>query len=202
MGNCYENKDEKPSSEHPSDSLRCESSIPFPPIEVERPNTSYANLLYDAYASSGNSELQAITQYIYHHETIENERVSQALMCIAIVEMKHLDALAGLITKLGCKPAFFNSNKSWFYTGELAYIDNVSCCKNGECGKNYDHLCQKIKADILGEKAAIKNYKALLCQIGDMKVKKVIEKIISDEEVHVHIFKRILEDCCDPCYNK
>lgn len=197
MDNCHKSKNDKPSKDNFISSIHFESNIPFPPIEVECENPAYAHLLYDAYASSNNSELQAITQYIYHHETITNERVSGALMQIAIVEMRHLDALAGLITKLGCKPAFYNSDGRWFYTGELAYVDNIEQCNDSNCSKNHDFLCKKINADLFGEKSAIRSYKTLLYQIKDMKVRKVIEKIISDEEVHVHILNKILSDCCD-----
>ncbi len=173
-------------------SLPCQSKIPFPETEVEKPDKQYAELLYNAYSSSGNSELQAVTQYIYHHQTISNENVANILLCIALVEMRHLDALATLIEKLGGKPAYYNGNKSWFMTGDLGYVDNVQDC-SGNKNKN-DLVCQKVTTDLLGEKAAIKNYKALITEIKDKKIIKVIEKIISDEEVHVNILREVLND--------
>lgn len=188
---------ETSNNENSSKRIYCESKIPFPPIEVSKCNVNYANLLYNAYSASGGSELQAITQYIYHHETIFNEEVSETLLCIAIVEMKHLDALAGLIVKLGAKPAFFNSNRSWFSTGELAYGDNVY---KEECPpSSKDNLCIKLKADIAGEKAAIRGYKDIMSEIYDPKINAVIEKIISDEKVHVKILKGFLEKYCSNC---
>lgn len=171
-------------------SLPCQSKVPFPEVEVEKPDTHYAELLYNPYSSSGNSELQAITQYIYHHETISNESVANILLCIALIEMRHLDALSTIIKKLGGKPAYYNSNKSWFMTGELGYVDNVQNLDNNKA-KN-DSLREKIEADLLAEKAAIKNYKSLVLQIKDRKIVKVIEKIISDEEVHASILKQVL----------
>ncbi|MCR3761323.1 ferritin-like domain-containing protein [Clostridium felsineum] len=174
--------------------ISCESNMPFPPIEVTKCNTSYANLIYDSYASSGGSELQAITQYIYHHETIFNKEVSDTLLNIAIVEMKHLDALASLIFKLGGKPAFFNSNRDWFSTGQLAYLDNIYKMECPPCSKDY--LCSKLNADLAGEKAAIRGYKDLIEQIRDPKVDAVIEKIISDEKVHVKILEGFISKYC------
>lgn len=191
----YEEKQEEVSNKK----ISCESKMPFPPIEVSKCNVYYANLLYNAYASSGGSELQAITQYIYHHETIFNKEVSETLLRISIVEMKHLDALAALIVKLGGKPAFFNSNKEWFSTGDLAYGDNVYEEKCPPSPK--DNLCIKLKADIAGEKAAIRGYKNLISEICDSKVNAVIEKIISDEKIHVKILKGFIEKyCCKDKY--
>lgn len=60
--------------------LPCQSDIPFPPIKVEKENLDYATLLLNAFASSADSEIQAITQYIYHSKTISNNIISKALM--------------------------------------------------------------------------------------------------------------------------
>lgn len=95
------------------ETLPCQSNMPFPQIKVERQNLEYANLLLDSFASSADSEIQAITQYIYHSKTINNDIMSKALMCIALVEMHHLDALSELIPLLGGKPFYQNSS---FYT--------------------------------------------------------------------------------------
>lgn len=183
-------KNSKLSVDNFIDSLSCQSDIPFPEVKVEKPSIAYANLLHDPYASSISSELQAITQYIYHHETIENERVSKTLMCIAIVEMRHLDTLSSLIKQLGGNPVFCDSIGNWFMAGRLAYF------YNGPLNKNNDLMCKKIESDLSGENEAIKGYKNLLLQIDDKYIKKVLEKIISDEEVHVHIFTNILKNYC------
>lgn len=42
------------------ETLPCQSDMPFPPIKVERQNPGYANLLLNAFASSSDSEIQAI----------------------------------------------------------------------------------------------------------------------------------------------
>lgn len=190
MGN---SKNSKLSMDNFMNSLSCQSDIPFPEIKIEKPNIAYANLLHDPYASSITSELQAITQYIYHHETIENERVSKTLMCIAIVEMRHLDTLSSLINKLGGNPVFCDSIGNWFMAGKLAYFYNDALDKDNNL------LCKKIESDISGEKEAIRGYKNLLLQIDDKYIKKVLEKIISDEEVHIHILNGILKDYCNTC---
>lgn len=59
------------------ETLPCQSDMPFPPIKVEKKNLEYATLLLDAFASSADSEIQAITQYIYHSKTISNSTISK-----------------------------------------------------------------------------------------------------------------------------
>lgn len=117
------------------ETLPCQSDMPFPPIKVESKNSYYATLLLDAFASSADSEIQAITQYIYHSKTIGNNTISKAVMCIALIEMHHLHALSEVITMLGGKPFYENSNKNFWMTGNIAYIDkNIIYEKEHSCG--------------------------------------------------------------------
>lgn len=180
-------------------SLPCQSNMPFPPIKVERQNLKYANLLQDAYAKSGSSELQAITQYIYHNLTIDEEEIKQALLCIALVEMGHLDTLGELIRKLGGKPAYENSNYNFFNGGELGYGDLEN--RGGSRSETYrdckkDDLCYKLMLDLSGEKGAIDFYNILKEQIEDRYIKDILDKIISDEKVHVKIFRHLISEYC------
>lgn len=178
------------------ETLPCQSTIPFPPIKVERENLEYANLLLNAFASSADSEIQAITQYIYHSKTISNDTISKALMCIALVEMRHLDALSELIPLLGGKPFYQNSSKNFWMTGNIAYVDkNNIYDKQSDNTKNDKlNLRQKLEINIIGEKNAINNYTLLLKTIKDKYIEKIILKIISDEQVHIKIFEDLIEE--------
>jgi bacterioferritin len=178
------------------ETLPCQSNISFPPVKVERNNLVYANLLLDAFASSADSELQAITQYIYHSKTISNEIISKALMCVSLVEMHHLDALSELITLLGGKPFYENSNKNFWMTGNIAYVDK-NIIYNKELNKAVDdkaNFREKLEADIDAEQNAINGYKRLLNTIKDKYIEKIILKIISDEQFHIKLFESLLEE--------
>lgn len=177
------------------DTLPCQSDIPFPPIKVERQNPDYATLLLDAFASSADSEIQAITQYIYHSKTISNNIISKALMCIALIEMRHLDTLSELIPLLGGKPFYENSNKNFWMTGNIAYIDkNIIYEKeHSNALGNKDTTREKLKVDIDAERNAINGYKRLLKVIKDKYIEKIIAKIISDEQTHIKIFENLIE---------
>jgi bacterioferritin len=174
------------------ESLPCQSEIPFPPIKVEKQNIEYANMLLDAYSSSADSELQAITQYIYHSKTISNKTISNALMCIALVEMGHLDALSELIPLLGGKPFYLNSNQNFWMTGNIAYVDkNVIYKKEHDNAKeDNEKTKQKLEKNLASEINAINGYKIILQNISDVYLEKIIHKIVSDEQVH----KKLLED--------
>lgn len=181
------------------ESLPCQSDRPYPPIKVEKKNRRYADLLQDAYAKSGSSELQAISQYIYHNLTIDEDEVKQSLLCIALVEMQHLDVLGELIRKLGGKPAYENSNSNFFNAGELGYgdLENRSDLRNpsnSQC-KNPE-LCYKLMLDLSGEKAAIDFYNILKEQIHDRYIQDILDKIIADEKVHVRIFRHLIREYC------
>lgn len=177
------------------ETLPCQSDIPFPPIKVERSNPDYATLLLDAFASSADSEIQAITQYIYHSKTINNSTISKALMCIALIEMRHLDTLGELIPLLGGKPIYENSNMNFWMTGNIAYVDKNIIYEKGNNNviDNKATYRKKLEANIDGERNAINGYKRLLNDIKDKYIEKIILKIISDEEVHIKIFKNLIE---------
>lgn len=177
------------------ETLPCQSDIPFPPIKVERKNPGYATLLLDAFASSADSEIQAITQYIYHSKTISNNIISKALMCIALIEMRHLDTLSELIPMLGGKPFYENSNKNFWMTGNIAYVDkNIIYEKeHSNTGNNEGNSREKLEVDIDGERNAINGYKRLLKAIEDKYIEKIILKIISDEQTHIKIFENLIE---------
>ena len=180
--------------------LPCQSDVPMPPIRVERQNLNYANMLLDAYASSADSEIQAITQYLYHSKTIENKNISNAVLCISMVEMHHLDVLSQLINLLGGKPFYYNSNFSFWKTENIAYVD-----KNNPYGKEKNEngqrlynesACKKLERDIIAEQNAINGYKYLLQHIDDQYIEKIIRKIISDEQTHIKIFVDLIEKYC------
>lgn len=176
------------------ETLPCQSDVHYPEGHVEEKNIEYATMIFDAYASAADSEIQAITQYIYHHVTIENKAIAGALLCIALVEMKHLAKLAELIRELGGKPVFFNSNIAYWCTQNIAYGDkNMLCVKLDENDpKDRKIIKDKLMLDIKGEINAINGYKFLKKNIPDKFIRMTIDKIISDEEVHLRIFEEMI----------
>lgn len=175
--------------------LPCQSELPMPEGEVEGKNLDYANMLLDAYASAADSEIQAITQYLYQHKTIANESIANTIMCISLTEMRHLDKLGDLIAALGGKPVFYNSNRYFWSTGNIAYGDrDIMCIKLDEKDtKDKEIIREKLLLDIKGEVNAINGYKFIKSNINDKYIKRVLDKIISDEEVHISLFQEMIK---------
>ncbi len=177
------------------DELPCQSDLPMPKGKVEGKNLNYANMLLDAYSSAADSEIQAITQYLYQNTTIANESISNILLCISIIEMHHLEVLAELIVELGGKPIYYNSNRYYWNTGNIAYGDrDIMCIKLDEKDtKDKEIIREKLLLDIKGEVNAINGYKFIKSNINDKYIKRVLDKIISDDEVHISLFQEMIK---------
>lgn len=154
-----------------------QSNLPYPKIQVLGPNQYYANILKEDYVGMV-SEMTAINQYLYHYFDIKSydKDVAEAIEKISIVEMRHLEILAQLITLLGDKPIYYTQNCFW----QASYV---------YYGNNwYDQL----QNDLKSEYDAIQNYQYHICLIDDPYIKEILQRIIADEEVHIKIFKELI----------
>lgn len=157
---------------------------PYPKVKVMGKNKFYAALLQDNY-SGVISEFTAINQYQYHYfVSQENEEAAKMLENISIVEMLHMEILAELIVLLGGKPEFRGtySTRNSFWNGRLVYY-----------GIN---LCDRLKADLQAELAAIRNYEENLRRIEDPYIQEVLKRIILDEKVHAELFNKAISKYC------
>lgn len=109
--------------------------------------------------------------------------------------MRHLDTLSELIPMLGGKPFYENSNKNFWMTGNIAYLDkNIIYEKEySNDADNKEKPREKLEVDIDAERNAINGYKRLLKAIEDKYIEKIILKIISDEQTHIKIFESLIE---------
>ncbi|TZE80855.1 ferritin-like domain-containing protein [Calorimonas adulescens] len=154
--------------------LKCAARLPYPAVRVEKPNYNYGLILLDDLASAV-SETTAIMQYLNHHYTIEDRKISELEECIAMVEMHHMEILNELIKKLGVTPVYAS------YAGNTGIYWNASFVYYG-CG-----VRDKLQKDIDGERAAIAQYKKHIGLIDDKYVQENLERIIKDEEHHIEI---------------
>jgi bacterioferritin len=169
----------------------CSLPDPYPKPKVMRPNFYYATLLLEDYAGSV-SELTAITQYMNHYFMLkdEYEELAELEKCIAIIEMHHLELLAETILLLGVEPKYRTiTNKS------SVYWDGSYVSYNTEF---YDRLA----ADIAAEKQAIKQYQIHQYLINDIHIKRILERIIEDEEHHLELLNQAASCYCPDLYRK
>lgn len=154
--------------------------LSYPEPKVEQKNTYYANILLEDYAGAV-SEFTAISLYTYQHFVSDDRYKNYAKVIgeISIVEMKHLELIGETIKLLGVKPVFVNSV---YPCGRMWTSEYV----------NYDASIKgMILEDIKAETKAIKNYERDLSLINDNYIKKLIERIILDEKLHLKIFQEL-----------
>lgn len=152
------------------------SNLPYPDIKVEKENIEYAKLLMYPYASMI-SEDTATHLYMYQ-SFILDDNIGKILENIAIVEMHHLEMLAKTINLLGLKPEYKSNDIPWTSN----YV-------------NYNtNLKDILKINIEAETLAIKNYQNLIKVINDKYIKKMLERIIVDEEIHLKIFNDLYNE--------
>lgn len=159
--------------------MEYQASGSYPSVRVEKKNKYYANLLLKDYAGV-NSELTAITQYVYQDfSNFESyPDFAEVMDHIAMVEMRHLELLGKTIKLLGVNPEYrFNNNTFW----ESKFV-------------NYStDIISMLNSNILEEQITIMNYKYHQNIIKDKYIKELIARIVEDEKVHIKCFEELLK---------
>lgn len=186
LGNGNGNGNSSTAAKNGNHSIRwCAAQTPYPEVRVERPNLFYARLLMQDHAGI-TSELTAITQYLYHYQTLKAQypEVGDLLECISQVEMHHMELLGEAIVKLGGKPKYATKVTGRYDWWRGDYVD-------------YGHdICDQLASDIHGEHEAIAQYRKHMSIINDAHVQKLITRIIQDEEEHIKYLSAALEKHC------
>ncbi len=95
--------------------------------------------------------------------------------------MLHLELLGKTIMALGAQPIYCQNPPTAFNFYSAKY---VTYSRN---------LVNMIEDDILSEKRAIALYVKMLTRLKDEQVKKIINRILEDERLHLQALKEILE---------
>lgn len=154
---------------------------PYPPIQVTAPDARYADLLMDDFAGP-KGEFTAAGTYFYQHCAVEKKAGGYGVMSmrIAVAEMNHMRILSAVILKLGGNPVFRGGSavncRQWT-------AGNVICTRDPK---------KAFLVALEGENGAIAGYRRHLEQIGDPCVKKIIARILLDEELHKSYLEKML----------
>jgi len=116
-------------------------------------------------------EHAAVIQYLQHAYAIGEGEEACEIEAIAREEMRHFDWLAQAIVALGGRPDM-----------ERGKVD-LSGGGPGEW----------MARDILAEEGAIAQYKKHIAAIADSKVKRLLQRILADEEAHHDIFTHLAD---------
>ncbi len=120
-------------------------------------------------------EHAAIIQYLGHAYAMGEGELSCEIEAIAREEMRHLDWLAETVTELGGAPSFTRG-------------------KMRQGGKT---VSAWMKNDVLAEEDAINMYRDHIRLIKDVKIKRLLERILSDELSHHGDFTGFVKEAAD-----
>lgn len=155
-------------------------NLPYPEPKVEKPNVQYANILLKDYAG-GVSEFTAVSLYSYQHFVSDGtyEDYAELVAGISVAEMKHLELLGETIKLLGVKPIYYDNANPPGRLWTSGYVNFTVSIK------------EMLTEDINSEMMAIENYKYHISVIDDKYIKKLLQRIIDDEELHVKLFREM-----------
>ena len=153
-----------------------DSSVKYPELDEVEPNDGVDPDWFIPACSgiSPDSERTAINQYVTQNS--KYDKLGDILLGIGITEMKHLDEIGDLITKLG---------------GTLENKWDNSAAEYGV------DIQTAVLADIEGEKAAINFYEELLYKLSSVDTKtseicqQLINKLLADEKFHLELLEKI-----------
>ena len=160
--------------------LEVKINKPYPEI-VNAQDDKFTVAILKNLASSRMGELNGVLQYIYQSVVADKvmEDVASVFEEIGIVEMMHLDMLMHAIVDFGGVPKYEDGQ------GNIFNVSNI----------NYSiKLKDMLENNILEEKQAIEAYRQAISKIKNQSLKKLLERIIEDEQRHLDIFKKIRDN--------
>lgn len=158
---------------------------PYPKIEKMIPNPTYGKMILDNVGGM-NSEMSAISSYIYNHVIASNinDYLQTIFLQISITEMRHLDIFSELAFKLGMDPRLWSCSDEYNEYWSPSYL-------------NYpNQLDALLENAIINEKRAIEKYTYQASVINDPKIVAILQRIILDEELHVQILESVYAQFC------
>ena len=156
-----------------------ESNEPYPEVTAGLRNQKDIRTL-KALAFGRDGELTAILTHIFQHTVLPNDlgTLKEILRQIAIVEMKHYEALSEAIVKLGGTPTL-TDGKGNVWTGR-----NVSSITNPK---------RILETNAKGEREAIATYNRVARETENESLSLLYKRIAEDEKLHLEIFEKLLE---------
>lgn len=164
-------------------SILYSDTAPYPPVEVDAPNPRYAPAILSNIGAC-NSEISAISLYFYNSLiTRKNfQEIAECFHKISIVEMHHLDIFGELALKLGANPRLWSRQKE-----RMHYW-------SPNCNRYLSGIIPLISNALASEQDTVYKYRAQSQWIKDSHICAILNRIIADEEIHIHIFKSLLSE--------
>lgn len=164
------------------DFLPAQLSQPYPPVRAERRNLCYAQAILSNVGGAV-SEMTAVGQYVYGQWIVAGvPEAATALHQISLVEMHHLKIFGTLALQLGADPRLWSlrqGRRAWWTPEYISYTRR---------------LLPLLHNALREERAAIRKYRNQAAWIRDGNVAENLHRILLDEEHHVEILTRLIEN--------
>lgn len=155
-------------------------------VEVPEPYFTYAAWLYDAYAGK-DSELSAITTYLYQAVVLDQPEFDALLRPIAFDELNHLEQLGRILRHLGVDPRYGSFHKGHWVDWRSKYLSYAN------------DLCTMLDLNMTDEAKAHQNYLELCEKIPIPEIQAILAHIAADEARHYQCFLDAKQQFCAPC---
>lgn len=152
----------------------------YPEVCAEEKNRQYAAAMIGNVGAC-DSEMSAVNLYFYNSVIAEGkfEEIAECFHQISIVEMHHLHTFAMLANLLGADPRMWSVDR-----GRYRYW-------SGACSQYSRNIGEILQNALRGEQQTIAKYRRQKEWIQDCHIRKILERIILDEQCHVKVFEQL-----------
>ena len=157
--------------------------IPYPPVTDLDMNIEYGQIMLSNLGGLY-SEMNAVSLYFYNQIILENcwKELANAMHCVSVVEMHHLEIFAQMACRLGVDPRLWeckNDFLEYWSPGYNVYPRQINTM---------------LENAIVQEKHTIHLYQQQIAYIQEPTIQEALKRIILDEEHHVQIFESFLNE--------
>ena len=163
----------------PREGINCNLSTPYPCVTKTKLNSYDLRMLRVLLSR----KLSQISEYLLQSALLAAEHLplSEMLECIALCEIKHFKLLASLLHASGESVGISS------LTGKRAGRTAVS----GEYA--FDLPVENVLSSLLeAERASVSDLRLVLSQINDEVARKLLLRILADEEHHAEVFANLM----------
>ena len=153
-------------------------------MQIPEPTFTYATWLYEAYAGK-DSELTAITTYLYQAVLLDRPEFDALFRPIAYDEMRHLEKLALSLRYLGVDPKYGAFSSGHWVEWRAHFVNYTS------------DLCAMLDSNIADEAEGHRHYLELAQNIPIPEIQCLLTEMAADEERHYQQFCQAKLQYCD-----
>lgn len=150
----------------------------YPVVRTYCKNSYYAGILQNLYAGP-EGEVVVFLQLRYHVAILKNfnSKISNILNEIAISDLRHQELLAQAIEKTYGNPFYATTQGKWISGRQIDYIKDTK---------------QILHVNLEAKEKSIIDYKIAISKIDNVQIKQLLTAILSDEENHRLVLKRLI----------